>query len=417
MSSGPPPPRNYSSHNFSFGKDQGAKKTKPAPDPPKWPQSLHDYAEKAFAACRTEGEKNKMQSRLTEIIQEAIMQGILHSRRWEYESIPTVNDHSNSESVLQQQQPANKPSTTKQDRAKRFKMEYDKHIEGKRLAEKVQPLEEDSAFSLEGEVVVGTCEKLEKPYLRLTSAPEPHTVRPLRILKKTFALLQQRTKEGAEYTGYLCDQFKSLRQDLTVQRIQNEFTIHVYEENARICLVNADLGEYNQCQTQLRSLYALGIKGGAEDEFLAYRILYFLHTKNTSALNLLLKELHKNQMHKFPAVAHALQVRAALASKNYPLLLGKLYQNAPNMGIHLMKQFVGRERIAACKSICLAFRPTLSLQVCAVLLGFDSCEECKQFLEQNEAQFIEQLLDTKASLEAFSRRVEQCKVIDIKGQI
>lgn len=42
-----------------------------------------------------------------------------------------------------------------------------------------------------------------------------------------------------------------------------------------------DLGEYNQCQSMLRQLYEHGLAGHPE-EFLAYRILYLLHTRNRS---------------------------------------------------------------------------------------------------------------------------------------
>ena len=126
--------------------------------------------------------------------------------------------------------------------------------------------------------VVGTSSKLEKPYLRLTSAPDPKTVRPLPTLVQTLELLKKKWRTENNYS-YICDQFKSMRQDLTVQRIKNEFTVKVYEIHARIALEMGDLGEYNQCQSQLRGLYAYGIKGSAM-EFLAYRILYLLHTKN-----------------------------------------------------------------------------------------------------------------------------------------
>lgn len=57
--------------------------------------------------------------------------------------------------------------------------------------------------------------KLEKRYLRLTSEPNPADIRPLPVLKQTLELLKRKWKETQDYT-YVCDQFKSLRQDLTV---------------------------------------------------------------------------------------------------------------------------------------------------------------------------------------------------------
>ncbi|CAF3790563.1 unnamed protein product, partial [Rotaria sordida] len=37
--------------------------------------------------------------------------------------------------------------------------------------------------------LIGTCEKLEKNYLRLTSAPNPSTIRPLAILEQAFSFV------------------------------------------------------------------------------------------------------------------------------------------------------------------------------------------------------------------------------------
>lgn len=95
---------------------------------------------------------------------------------------------------------------------------------------------------------------------------------------QTLELLKKKWRTEANYS-YICDQFKSMRQDLTVQRIKNDFTVKVYEIHARIALEKGDLGEYNQCQSQLRVLYSHGLPGSAM-EFLAYRILYLLHTRN-----------------------------------------------------------------------------------------------------------------------------------------
>lgn len=68
-------------------------------------------------------------------------------------------------------------------------------------------------------------------------------------------------KQDWEWTG---SQMKSIRQDLSVsdasvtvsiylqvQHIRTEFTVKVYEIHARLCLENADLGEFNQCQSKV----------------------------------------------------------------------------------------------------------------------------------------------------------------------
>lgn len=198
--------------------------------------------------------------------------------------------------------------------------------------------------------VVGRCQNLEKNYFRLTSAPNPDTVRPLPVLQKTLDLLKKKWKKEGNY-GYICDQFKSLRQDLTVQHIRNEFTVIVYEIHARIALEKGDLGEYNQCQTQLRVLYAQQL-GGHPTEFKAYRILYFIYTRNWTAMNDALADVTAEDKQD-PAVKHALDVRSALALGNYHRFF-QLYLDTPNMGAYLMDMFVDRERLTALSAICRA---------------------------------------------------------------
>jgi SAC3 family protein LENG8/THP3 len=99
-----------------------------------------------------------------------------------------------------------------------------------------------SDADLESFVVIGTCSKVEKDYFRLTSAPDPSTVRPLEVLKKALELVKEKWSQfrradadgtdtstagsgngGTGTTTYiwLCSQLKSIRQDVMVQHIKN----------------------------------------------------------------------------------------------------------------------------------------------------------------------------------------------------
>ena len=65
--------------------------------------------------------------------------------------------------------------------------------------------------------------------------PDPSTIRPLPVLIQTLDFLKNRWRKEGNYP-YICDQFKSMRQDLTVQRIKNYFTVQVYAIHARIAM-------------------------------------------------------------------------------------------------------------------------------------------------------------------------------------
>jgi len=69
-------------------------------------------------------------------------------------------------------------------------------------------------------VIQGTSQALEKQYLRLTSAPDPSTVRPESVLKEALKTLKKKWKENTAEYAYICEQLKSIRQDFTIQHIK-----------------------------------------------------------------------------------------------------------------------------------------------------------------------------------------------------
>ncbi|EPB82340.1 hypothetical protein HMPREF1544_10935 [Mucor circinelloides 1006PhL] len=209
-----------------------------------------------------------------------------------------------------------------------------------------------------------------------------------------------------------------MRQDLTVQRIQNEFTVQVYEIHARIALEKSDLGEYNQCQTQLKGLYTKGIKGNVM-EFTAYRILYFLHTQNWADVNSTMADLTLEQKQN-PFVQHALNVRSSLATANYHRFF-HLYKTAPNMGGYLMDHFCERERVHSLIILCKSCRPDIPLAFIQQELAFDSIDQVLKFLGEQKANFLKanssEALDARAAYAGLMESSKKYKKIDIKGQL
>lgn len=167
-------------------------------------------------------------------------------------------------------------------------------LEAERVAAKMREADlAGTEVDLDALVVVGTSEQLEKSYLRLTSAPDPATVRPERVLTKALQHVKRRLQEHkSEAYVWASEQLKSIRQDLQVQHIKNRLTMDVYETHARAAMWHGgpDFREFNHCCTQLLDLFA-GAGAGHEStnhnaeqkhkqkEFRAYMILYHVYAR------------------------------------------------------------------------------------------------------------------------------------------
>ncbi|GLD96261.1 hypothetical protein PINS_up004944 [Pythium insidiosum] len=294
----------------------------------KWPDALHDYVKRAFARCKGPADQQLTQNQLKTMITDAITNNLLWTKNWAAEPLPrlvgdtpTVRPNvvngppmpppprpfvppvqqfrappmSHSASFIPFNQPtkgqkrksdaAGHANMSQEDLKKKNQRRQRFLKEQSEMGHSVTPtvdtsqlrvLTSDGELDLEAMTIKGTSQVVEKEYLRLTSAPHPSTVRPEPVLHQALEMVKSKWKQGACDYVYACSQLKSIRQDCTVQRIKNEFTVRVYETHARVALESGDINEFNQCQTQLHELYEKSIPGKAI-EFLSYRILYCIY--------------------------------------------------------------------------------------------------------------------------------------------
>eukprot|EP01132_Coremiostelium_polycephalum_P010041 gene10041-12310_t len=367
-------------------------------------ESLTAYVRRAISSTGTKEEITEMQNLIRERINKHKQRPDFYSINWDNEPIPILQKNISNEKVWNNDivpLSTSSSSITKTINQKDKKRKKDFKESPSNTLKRFQrfnatnsstvntssptQFNNTGSYDINGELdwdsltIKGTSQELEKPYLRLTSAPDPSTVRPEPVLKKALEMVKKKWMENEDYT-YTCEQLRSIRQDLTVQRIKNKFTIQVYETHARIGLENSDLGQFNQCQTQLFELYKQGLHG-SKSEFFAYRILYNVYQENNSDLTKTLSELTP-ELESQPHVQHALKVRQSINSNNY-IQYFRLCNDAPNMAGYLLDKITPRVRIDAIKTLFKSYRPNILLSQ-MMQLGFQKDKDCIDFIDKHK---------------------------------
>jgi len=240
-----------------------------------------------------------------------------------------------------------------------------------------------SAERTDVHAVRGESIALEKSYFRLTSLPNPADIRPPRVLAEALEVVRYRWHEDGDYT-YAREQLRSIRQDLTVQHIQNELTAEVYETHARIAIESDDLEEFNICQAQLQPLHAAGVRVQHAAEFCAYRILYNAvvppRVHAGVAVLVQLQQLNARAL-RHPSIAQALDAHLAIASSDFAAFF-RLRRSMHHLGAHFLDRLVPEMRRLGLRATCQAFEPTLPLARLAELIGFPSAREAEHYLRR-----------------------------------
>eukprot|EP00727_Mastigamoeba_balamuthi_P008785 m51a1_g4529 hypothetical protein (493) ;mRNA; r:18222-20328 len=388
------------------------------------PQALKDYVARAYDAL---GQSAEIDRALKSVVDESVAAGDVWTRDWASEPLPDVTTAiarprpacaglagattAGAKRPIDKVSPSPPGEGADDDdlermrrRAARFGVQAiaQSRAPAARVGLRTSPAPECDIVSFEvAAPVIGTSRQLEKKYLRLTTEVDASTVRPKEVLCEALKLVLSKWKKNSNYED-ACEQLKSIRQDLTVQHIADEFAIRVYECHARLSLQNNDIGEFNQCLTKLHELYKVHKQYRANlQEFLSYKILYSTYIKSPGAIAASLLEL-KPKQRALPAVKHALEVQKAYFASNYCAYF-RLVATCPcESSRFLLDKLTEHMRDTAIRMMMKSYRPTLEVSFVHQQLGFEDRDETEQFLYNYGATIMlvdnVRVIDTKKGL-------------------
>lgn len=451
--------------------------TAPVPQQPSWPPSLQDFVNGSFQRSESldPARKAAFGAQIQELMEKAIQQEKVWTNPWHLQQLPvfspgvpldlyenvarsfqraTVGPNASSGpksldpyigGLEQQRKKAKKDkgsSKSKFDSAERMKSRAARFASTKSPSPSIPDFGRNTS---EKGPVVGRLKELEKRYLRLTSEPDPAVVRPQDVLEKSLAHVLAKYDSNKNYL-YVNDQLKAIRQDLTVQHIKNAFTIEVYKAHGRLAILHNDLGEFNQCSSQLKQLYGKSLEFGDASEFTCYRVLYLLLTGNFAEVNVirldLCNESDSNELSKLESqpklksgsevtqqmfrdgLHRALNLLNAITLGDYHAFFGTFlyFRENPQMtyAFHLMKHSMAtKQRILALNTMCKAFR-RLPRDYLETELAFNESDPLDEFLAGHRIiQFIETDFDCVGARPILQGMVDKgdFRKVDIKGQV
>lgn len=411
-----------------------------------WPQSLLDFVNDSFERAESLDAPSRaiFDQQIQQLIYNAAKEGKVWSNPWNLQQLPIFN-HSVPLCLVQDASvPLSPVSRLKgqknPQKSKRFDSQERKNQRNARFGSPDVKARPDTEPIDPNKPIVGTLTALEKRYLRLTSAPDPSTVRPQKALEKSLNFVLDNFRNSDKLYLYINDQLKAIRQDLTVQHIKNDFTVKVYEIHGRIAIEHNDLGEFNQCLSQLRYLYSLNTEADHYKhtyEFQCYQALYFLITGNNSGVNSIILDLldrdncsgmgvlsQKFVTHR-QCLYRTLELLPILTQGDYHMFFFSVKwfekQTLMPCAFHLINNFlVAKERILALSSMSKAYK-RIPIKFIMEELAYKQRDEFLRFCEEHKlADYVQdQEFDcgnARGKLQTISNQ-SQFKKIDIKGQV
>jgi hypothetical protein len=235
--------------------------------------------------------------------------------------------------------------------------------------------------------IIGTSTKHEKEYYRLTSAPNPELLRTEDTLKSWLPILLSECDNLPSQYNYLNSQLKSIRQDLTVQGIENSFTLLVYKTHAEIALENDDIHEFSVCLIRVLELCQSFLAqpdlcfsmdwDKIVDVYITHIAMKILQLSATQSDSELLDLSHKIQdLNTSELIIDTMKIYKACLTGDY----WSYFQIIKTLPKHLrillkLSGNLATMRNQTVTKIVKAYRPHIELQYVSDLVGFDSTEE------------------------------------------
>ena len=321
--------------------------------PPSSSDSLKSYIERAFSKCTSDAERDTMEKLIKDLIASKRDSGMFNYQDWSRTELPLLA----REQVVLPPQTMQVPPLKSNEKIQKRKSRFEPiEIEEDFKPRPATRVKEEKIYDIGEWKIVGTCTELEKPYFRLTSKPDPSTIRPEHVLKKALAWLKDRWRRGEIKYEFFSDQLRSIRQDLTVQGIQNKFSVEIYQVHTRLALEAQDLDQYNSCMSRLFELYKTGLPGRipviSKQEFKAYQIMYYTLQNLFLQLEKSLKALSQSEK-KTQEIKQALVLKSAVVLGNYHQVF-QLRPSLSHCGPHLLDIFTPKLRALSLLKICKA---------------------------------------------------------------
>jgi hypothetical protein len=164
------------------------------------------------------------------------------------------------------------------------------------------------------------------------------------VLRRALTSVKEKWISTHDY-HYACEQLKSIRQDLRVQSIKNQFACEVYATHCRLALEVGDIGEFKACLVILTDeLFSITPNLA---EFCCYRLLYHAMVDDMLSVLTLLRRW-PSSVRALSDVKFAIDVVRACNVDNFCAFF-QLAQRAPVMSIYLMERMYEKQRTMALK--------------------------------------------------------------------